>query len=92
MRWLLALCLVLLPVMLRAQDQATLVADSVAISGRDVLIAEGNVEVFYGGRHLMARRITFDAATDRLKIEGPITVTDADGADETDEAPFSLDL
>lgn len=93
MRWLLVLWLMLVPLAARAQDQATLVADSVAITGSDLLVADGNVEVLYKGRRLLARRITFNAATDRLSIEGPITLTDRDGTVVlADQADLSSDL
>lgn len=93
MRWLLVLWLLVVPLAARAQDQATLVADSVAITGGDVLVADGNVEVFYQGRRMTAQRITFDAAADRLNIEGPITLTDPDGTVVlADQADLSSDL
>ena len=63
----------------RAQDQATLISDSLEITGDTRLIADGNVEVFYKGRRLKAGRIVFDQATDRLEITGPIVLTEASG-------------
>lgn len=63
----------------RAQEQATLISDSIEITGDTRLIAAGNVEVFYKGRRLKASRIVFDQATDRLVIEGPIVLTEASG-------------
>jgi LPS-assembly protein len=63
----------------RAQDQATLVSDSLEITGDTKLIADGNVEVFYKGRRLKASRIVFDQATDRLEITGPIVLTEESG-------------
>lgn len=72
--------LLLLPAVVQAQSAATLVADSVTIpAGTQQLIAAGNVEVFYDGTRLSARRITFDQATDRLVIDGPIFIVTADG-------------
>ena len=62
-----------------AQDQATLVSDSLEITGDTRLIADGNVEVFFKGRRLKASRIVFDQATDRLEITGPIVLTEASG-------------
>ena len=58
-----------------AQDRATLIADSLAITGDSVLIAEGNVEIFYRGQRLEASRLVYDRALDRLTIEGPIRLT-----------------
>lgn len=77
----------------RAQDTATLVADQVYISGDTRLIAEGSVEVFFGEARLLARRIVYDKATDRLTIEGPITLTAAGGTlIVADMAELSPDL
>ncbi|MFN3280735.1 MAG: LPS-assembly protein LptD [Tabrizicola sp.] len=81
MRRLLILIAAILTVVLpaRAQDQATLVSDSLQITGDTRLIADGNVEVFFKGRRLKASRIVFDQATDRLEISGPIVLTDESG-------------
>ncbi len=62
-----------------AQETAALVSDRLSITGDTRLIAEGNVEVFFQGRTLKASRITYDQATDRLLIEGPIVLTEAGG-------------
>ncbi|MFP5478268.1 MAG: LPS-assembly protein LptD [Alphaproteobacteria bacterium] len=79
-RLLLSLLLALtLALPARAQEQATLISDSIEITGDTRLIAAGNVEVFYKGRRLKASRIVFDQATDRLVIEGPIVLTEASG-------------
>jgi len=70
------------PGMAQAQDAdetVALVADLVRIDGDQRLIAEGNVEIFTRGRRLRASRITYDRATDRVQIEGPIELRDADG-------------
>ena len=76
-----------------AQDQASLVADSVTIAGEDVLVAEGAVEVFFQDRRLRASRITYDRAADRLTIEGPIVLTDGGGSFIlADQAELSADL
>lgn len=72
--------LMLLPADVRAQGAATLVADSVTIpAGGQQLVARGNVEVFYDGTRLSAQAITFDQATDRLIIDGPIFIVGPDG-------------
>lgn len=78
---LLALLAILLSLSLpaRAQDSATLVSDSLQITGDTRLIADGNVEVFFKGSRLKASRIVFDQATDRLEITGPIVLTEATG-------------
>ncbi|MCT8160607.1 LPS-assembly protein LptD [Pseudoruegeria sp. SHC-113] len=75
----LALSSVLLAAPLQAQgtepaQAATLIADSVALDGNNVVRARGNVEVFYDGAQLKATAITYDATTEQLTIEGPITV------------------
>ena len=78
------------PVRAPAQDLASLVADSVALSGDDTLVADGNVEVFFQGRTLRAKRILYDKASDRLTIDGPIVLTEGAGtvilADQADLA------
>ncbi|MBM9594369.1 LPS-assembly protein LptD [Roseitranquillus sediminis] len=74
-RVLLALLLIL-PTFAAAQT-ATLVADRLRIEADRTLIAEGAVEVFYGDTRLQASRITFDGETERLTIQGPLTLTEA---------------
>ncbi|MEM7505342.1 MAG: LPS assembly protein LptD [Pseudomonadota bacterium] len=63
------------------RDQpVALVADEVTYeseTGR--LIAEGNVEVFYGERTLTADRIVYDDATGRISAEGEIVLRDPTG-------------
>ena len=61
---------------LAAQDQASLIADSVSISGDNQLVATGGVEVFFRGVRLRAASIVYDRATDRLLITGPIVLED----------------
>lgn len=81
MRRLLALLATLLCLTLPAlaQDQATLVSDSLQITGDTRLIADGNVEVFFKGNRLKASRIVFDQATNRLEITGPLVLTEESG-------------
>jgi LPS-assembly protein len=80
-RWLIAVLTLWLALAAPAlaQDTASLVADSLAITGDTRLIADGNVEVFFKGRRLKATRIVFDQATDQLEIAGPIVLTDETG-------------
>ncbi|MFN4172754.1 MAG: LPS-assembly protein LptD, partial [Pseudorhodobacter sp.] len=90
-RLFLTLCLALMVALpVAAQDLATLIADRVALDGKDRLIAQGSVEVFHQGRRLRASRILYDRATDRLLIEGPIVLTEGTGtlivADQDDLA------
>jgi LPS-assembly protein len=76
---LLSALLALTPLTAVPQERATLVSDSLQITGDSRLVASGNVEVFVRGNRLRASRITYDQATDRLLIEGPIVLTDAEG-------------
>ena len=62
-----------------AEDRATLVADSVAVQSGSVLVATGNVEVFFKGQHLTAAAITYDRSANRLIITGPIRIDDGHG-------------
>jgi len=76
-----------------AQDRATLIADSLAIRGNDVLVASGNVEVFYQGTTLQASGVIYDRQADLLTISGPIRVRDANGdVILADQAELSGDL
>ncbi|QYX58609.1 LPS assembly protein LptD [Roseovarius sp. SCSIO 43702] len=59
-------------------DPAVLVADDVTITSDRRLVASGNVEALYDGRRLTARSVTYDRTTERLVIEGPITLSDGD--------------
>ncbi len=78
---------------LRAQDRAALIADSLAITGNDVLVASGNVEVFFQGSELRASKVTYDRGADRLIIVGPIRLTDPNGdLILADQADLSADL
>ena len=88
------LCLAVLAITpVAAQDLATLVADRVAISGGNTLVAQGAVEVFYKGRRLKAQRISYDQSTEILTIEGPIALTDDQGTVIlADQAELSADL
>lgn len=62
-----------------ANEAATLVADRVQISGKQTLIAEGSVEVYYQGNRLTATRILYDDAAQEMTITGPIRMVDASG-------------
>lgn len=60
---------------------ASLVADNLRYDeATETLVAEGNVEVFYQGRVLRARRIVYDAAAEEIRATGPIEITDPDGS------------
>lgn len=83
----LGLGLALPPAVPRAQEStavpvagapALLVADSLRLEGRDRLIAEGNVEALSGQTRLKAARVIYDRETDRLTLEGPITIIEGE--------------
>lgn len=52
--------------------EATVLADQVTLTGDRQLEASGGVVVWYQGTRLVAPRILYDGAGDRLRIEGPI--------------------
>lgn len=58
---------------------ASLAANSIEVDAEGRLTAEGDVEVFYEGTRLTARRVTYDRRTDRLAIEGPLVLYDGEG-------------
>lgn len=77
---LIALWLVVLAVQpATAQDSATLVADALRIEGRETLVADGHVEVFFRGQRLQATRVVYDRGAETLVITGPMTLTDGSG-------------
>ena len=78
-RFLLCATVLSAPLPALAQDKATLVADSLRIESESVLVAEGNVELFYRGNRLEASRLRYDQSTERLTIEGPIVLDDGAG-------------
>ncbi len=51
---------------------ATLLADRVQIEDQNRLVAQGNVEMYYRSNRLIATRVIYDQAQDKLIIEGPI--------------------
>ncbi len=59
-----------------AQAKAMLIADNVAITPGDALVATGDVEVLHQGVRLTAQRIVYDRSQNSLQIEGPITLDD----------------
>ncbi len=77
--WLTVVLVLAWPSASKAQEAATLVADRLFINADTTLTAEGAVEVLFQGSRLTAQKITYDQSTDRLTIEGPITLTDGTG-------------
>jgi LPS-assembly protein len=67
------------PVFAADKAPATLLADQLFINADTTLTAQGAVEVFYNDARLTASKLTYDRTTDRLAIEGPITLTDGTG-------------
>lgn len=80
------------------QDEAvpaTLIADNIRFSRATTTVsATGNVEIFYQGARLRAERILYDGTTDRIIVEGPITLTENSGRSIVfaDFAELSADL
>ncbi len=62
-----------------AQDRAALLADTISVEPGPRLVASGNVEVFFEGTRLSADRIIFDRRSERLIVDGPIFIADAEG-------------
>jgi LPS-assembly protein len=57
------------------------------------LVAEGNVEVYYGGRVLKAASIVYAEETGRIRAVGPLILTDVEGSVlVADQAELSADL
>ena len=73
------LSLLAAPALAQTPSGAVLVADDVFMTRDKQLIAEGNVEALYDNRRLQASRIVYDRNSEQLLIEGPITLTEADG-------------
>ena len=92
-RLVLVLLAVLCGAAAHAQDMATLVADRVSIAADTTLIAEGNVQVYFGTTRLRASRISFSRTSNSLIIEGPIIIVDASGTILiADQADLKTDL
>lgn len=81
-----------------AQDSvapATLIADNIRFDqGSEVITARGSVEIFYQGARLRASSVTYDGASNQVQVQGPITLTEADGRTVilADFADLSTDL
>ncbi|MEJ6391667.1 LPS assembly protein LptD [Gymnodinialimonas sp. 2305UL16-5] len=58
---------------------ATLIADNIRFDGTSSVTADGSVEVFFEGTRLRAQSISFDGETDRLVVQGPMTLTEPSG-------------
>lgn len=78
-RFLLAVAICALPFTARAQDSAALVADTLLVTADERLVASGNVQAFFEGTVLSAAQVSYDRRADRLLVEGPILIREADG-------------
>ncbi|MEL7115355.1 MAG: LPS assembly protein LptD [Pseudomonadota bacterium] len=62
-----------------AQAQlATLIADRISFGDGDEVIAEGNVEIFFENRRVLAERLIYDLNTDRITFDGGLKIQDED--------------
>ncbi|NBO21026.1 MAG: LPS-assembly protein LptD, partial [Rhodobacteraceae bacterium] len=61
---------------------AQLLADKLSVTNDTRLVAEGHVEVTYDGNRLTATRVTYDRASDRMVIDGPLVLTNPDGSQQ----------
>ncbi len=77
----------------RAQELASLIADTISVDPSGRVTATGNVEVFYRGTRLNAEGVSYTRDGDTLTISGPIRVTDASGTIFlADQAELDRDL
>lgn len=80
LRLLAILVLLALPAQAQQQLPATLIADDIRFTrATNTVVAGGNVEVFYQGTRLQATTIRYDGTADQIVVEGPITLTEANG-------------
>lgn len=88
--------LLCLPTVGAAQTDApaTLIADNIRFDGSSSVTARGAVEVFFEGTRLRAEAISYDGGTDSLRVQGPLTLVNADGSSVfvADFAELSADL
>ncbi|MEL6168176.1 MAG: LPS assembly protein LptD [Pseudomonadota bacterium] len=61
-----------------AADLASLVADRVEIGDDGTITAEGNVTVIFEGVRMTAERVIYDQDTERLELQGPLTIIDGE--------------
>ena len=73
MKLLAMLVMIALPALAQT-ERAVLIADRLELSNSNILLAEGHVEITYGGQRLNAPRVIYDQGLDRLFIEGPFTL------------------
>ena len=57
-------------------------ADNIFVDeGENTVVAEGNVEAKYEGRILLADRLVYNRATDKVRATGNVVIIDADGTE-----------
>jgi len=65
----------------QSKTPSALLADTVSYDQTTrVLVATGNVQVFYEGQTLEATKITYDDEAQTVSAEGPLTLSGADGS------------
>ncbi|MGH1465569.1 MAG: LPS-assembly protein LptD [Cognatishimia sp.] len=62
----------------QAQQNLILIADSVFLSGGNMLTARGNIEALRGDTRMTATALIYNGQTDLITIEGPIKITQGD--------------
>ena len=65
------------------EDAATVLADSITLTGDSTLIATGGVVVWYQGARLVASRLVVDGASGDLTLQGPIHLSQPNAAPGT---------
>ena len=80
--WALALALACLSWLTTATHSlaqtASLIADALTLKGDSVIVAEGNVEIFFEDAVLTASRLRFDQRANQLELDGPIRLSQGD--------------
>lgn len=76
-RLFLAIIFVLWPASLALAQVATLIADKISFGTGNTIIAEGNVEILYDGRRVLAPKIIYDQDAEKVTFVGDVTVLDA---------------
>lgn len=82
------------PAVAQSSEPAVLIADRMFIDENGLLIAEGNVEAIQGSLSLTAAQVSYSREENRLRLTGPIRLTDsATGAEFfADEAELEPQL
>lgn len=75
----------------KSDRAATVMADHVTLTGPRTLTAEGDVVVWHQGRRLIASRIRYDGAADRIEVTGPIHLSSPNASGTESEAVLIAD-